>query len=54
MIYEGFIIGLLLFNLGFTIRNNREIASMKRDLHHMQRQFDSLAVDFKEHIKAYS
>ena len=50
-IVESLIIALLMFNIGYTIKMDRRLTRIEADLHHLRKQFDSLAYDYKEHVK---
>ena len=48
---ESLIIGLLILNITLTFNLTKETAEIKTDLYHLRTQFQSLAQDFKEHLK---
>ena len=52
---ENLIIGLVMANItmtvGFAVKNSKDIMRVSSDLKHLTKQFNSLAHDFKSHIR---
>ena len=52
---ENLIIGLVIANItmtfGFAVKNSKDIMRVSSDLKHLTKQFNSLAHDFKSHIR---